>query len=365
MASSFKASNTVITLTDHKGTMPPPPLGFGRYFADHMLTINHEAVDGWTTPKISPYGPLPLMPSAVVFHYGLSCFEGMKAYYGVDKKIRLFRPELNMKRLQKSSARLALPEFDGPEFLECIKKLVQLDREWVPKNMGESLYIRPTHIGTTAILGVGPSRNSCLFVINSPVGAYFEKGFKPVSLIVDTRYTRAWPGGTGDTKAGANYAQTILPQSLAKGYDQCLWVFGDKHVVTEAGTMNFFMHWKNEQGVEELVTPPLDGTILEGVTRQTVLDLTRKWGEFQVSERLLTMSDVVKAINEKRVTEMFCAGTAATICAIAKIGYKGVDYEIPVAGADGIGKLGRRISDAIFDIQYGVTKDHPWAPVIA
>uniref|UniRef100_A0A8C6VQ64 Branched-chain-amino-acid aminotransferase n=1 Tax=Naja naja TaxID=35670 RepID=A0A8C6VQ64_NAJNA len=252
-------------------------------------------------------------------------FEGMKAYRGVDGKIRLFRPRLNMDRMLRSAARATLPGFDK-ELLQCIQKLVEVEKEWVPYSTSASLYIRPTLIGTEPSLGVKKPSRAILYVILSPVGPYFSSGaFNPISLWADPKYVRAWKGGTGDCKLGGNYGSSIYAQreAMELGCQQVLWLYGDDHQITEVGTMNLFLYWRNEDGEDELATPPLDGIILPGVTRQSILDLARKWGEFKVSERYITMSDLTTALKEKRVKEMFGAGTACVVCPVSTILYLG------------------------------------------
>lgn len=354
------------TLSPKQKIMDPLQLGFGKYFTDHMLTARWTSESGWDAPHIGPFQNLSLPPSATVFHYGLECFEGMKAFRGVDGRVRLFRPDLNARRLLKSSQRLALPTFDTEQFLLCLKDLVVKDQAWIPDGRGYSLYIRPTAISTQPTLGVGACSSSLLFVILSPVGAYYATGFKPVTLLADTRYVRAWPGGTGDTKCGGNYASTIKPQAeaAARGCQQVLWLFGQEQLVTEVGTMNLFVLWKTEKGETELVTAPLDGTILEGVTRQSVLDLARKWGDFKVSERHYTMPELSAAIKSNRVLEMFGAGTAATVSPVRSILYNDETLNVPVGDGDA-GAVAKRVLQELFDIQYGVVREHVWAPIIA
>lgn len=227
------------------------------------------------------------------------------------------------------------------------------------------MYLRPTVIATWPYLGVNEAKSIKLFCITCPVGPYYPEGFKPVKLLADSMNVRAWPGGAGDAKVGGNYAPTIRVQTAAakKGFSQILWLLGEDAYVTEVGTMNFFAFWKNEAGEMELVTPPLDGTILPGVTRQSILDLARSWGEFKVSERKFTMGEVVKAVKEGRLQEAFGAGTAAVVSPIKLINYKDVDYNLPVDEAKGAGPLTKRVWDTLSDIQYGKV-EHPWSVVI-
>ncbi|EFA75841.1 branched-chain amino acid aminotransferase [Heterostelium album PN500] len=327
---------------------------FGKEFSDHMLEIEWDINNGWSAPKISAYHNLSLPPSASVFHYAIECFEGMKAYKDKEGKVRLFRPMENMKRFATSAERLCLPSFDKEAVIELIKKLVLLDQDWIPEGKGYSLYLRPTLIATQKSLGVSASNSALMFVIASPVGPYYPEGFKPVRLLADDRFIRAWVGGSGAFKLGSNYAPTIFPQldAAKKGYSQVLWLLND--YVTEVGTMNMFVLWKNNQGELELITPPLtDGTILPGVTRDSILKLAQQWGEFKVSEKNFTMSELAKAIKEGRVKEAFGAGTAAIVSPIKSINYKGEEYPIPIDAAKGAGPLTSRIADTIMGIQYG------------
>ncbi|CAG2119390.1 unnamed protein product, partial [Medioppia subpectinata] len=247
-------------------------LPFGKSFNDHMLEVNWNIDKGWSKPLIGPIHNLSLHPSAKVLHYAQELFEGMKAFRGVDGKIRIFRPDMNMKRMKTSAERMSLPDFDGNELIECLKKLIKIDVDWVPPyETGASLYIRPTFIGTEAALGVHSSQDALLYIICGPVGSYFKgKTAKPIALLADPKFVRAWPGGVGDKKVGANYSSTLALQNVAedKGCQQVLWLFGDDHQLTEVGAMNLFVFLINEKGEKELVTPPIkSGLILPGVTR--------------------------------------------------------------------------------------------------
>ncbi|KAG2905713.1 Branched-chain-amino-acid aminotransferase [Phytophthora cactorum] len=338
-----------------KPKLPKEQLKFGKTFTDHMLEVDWELGKGWGHPVIHPYGPMAIDPASAVLHYALECFEGMKAYVDAEGHIRLFRPDMNMKRLNNSMKRLLLPEFDGDEFTKCLEELIRLDRDWVPKGEGYSLYIRPTGISTQASIGVGASEKAKLFIILSPVGPYFPDGFNPVKLCANHRYIRAWPGGTGGFKLGANYAPGILPHYDAQeqGYSQNLWIFGPDHDITEVGTMNLFIHWINEKGEKELITPPLTrGDILPGITRDSILHLTREWNEFKVTEGNVTMKQVQKASKEGRIIEIFGSGTAAVVSPVSTINYMDEDLAIPLDGTDGkAGKVAERIWNELCDIQ--------------
>eukprot|EP00744_Colponema_vietnamica_P003400 GILI01005214.1.p1 GENE.GILI01005214.1~~GILI01005214.1.p1 ORF type:complete len:405 (-),score=96.86 GILI01005214.1:69-1235(-) len=359
----IQASKLVVQQTPQPKTKPEnKSLVFGRTFTDHMLEVDWNNKQGWSVPRIGPHRKLELDPAASSLHYGLQCFEGMKAYIGVNGDVRLFRPMKNMQRLWRSSQRLCLPTFDQQEFLECVKKLVLLEKDWIPRERGYSLYIRPTAISTTPFLGVGAPSEAKLFVILSPVGPYYPEGFKPISLYADERYVRSWPGGTGDAKVGGNYAPTILPQLEAaqKGYTQVMWLFGPNHDVTEIGTMNQFFFWVNKQGEKELITAPLDGTILPGVTRDCILELARQWGEFKVTERAYSIHEVIETIKDGRLIEAFGAGTAAIVSPVKRFHFHGQDYNCPIDEAEGAGPLARRFAKTIMDIQYGVIP-HEWS----
>ncbi|KAK4513753.1 uncharacterized protein ATC70_005759 [Mucor velutinosus] len=351
-----------------KPLIPESELVFGKHFTDHMISIEWTAQNGWAAPSIKPYGKLELDPSAICLHYGFQCFEGMKAYKDAEGHVRLFRPDMNMARLNKSSARLGMPTFDPEELIKVITEFLRIEERWIPSKRGYSLYLRPTIIGTQDALGVRAPDRALLFVIASPVGPYFSTGFKAVSLLADTEHVRAWPKGTGDYKVGGNYAPCVLPQSIAasKGYQQNLWLFGEEHYVTEVGTMNFFMLWSNsETGRRELITPALNGLILPGVTRNTVIDLVKSWEAetgIAVREGTVTMPEIVQAVEENRVIEMFGAGTACIVSPIKRIGYKGEDILIPTDpnGESEAGPLTQKINEAIMDIQYGVV-EHPFS----
>ncbi|KAF8898345.1 branched-chain amino acid aminotransferase II [Infundibulicybe gibba] len=355
-----------ITKNDKPKTPPPSSdLVFGHTFTDHMLTIPWTSKSGWGAPHIQPYGPLSLEPSSTVLHYAQTLFEGMKAYRHDSGKITLFRPDMNMKRMNNSAARIALPAFDGQSLLELIKELIRIDKHWIPKEPGHSLYVRPTMIGTQKAIGVSPPDEALLFVICSPVGPYYPEGFKPVALYGTTEYIRAAPGGTGAYKLGVNYAPGVLPQKTAaeKGYVQNLWLHGPEHYLTEVGTMNLFVVFRQEGGVTELVTPPLDGMILPGVTRDSVLALARGHisgscrlanltDKLIVRERPVTMKEVKEASLNGHLVELFGAGTAAVISPVNKIGYMGEDVLIPT-DADGMGPVSRPIWTELVGRQTG------------
>jgi branched-chain amino acid aminotransferase len=324
-----------------------------------MLMIDWDIKNHWNTPRIVPFQDLKLSPAASALHYGLACFEGMKAYKTIpDESLCLFRPDRNMHRLSNSMERLQLPghDFDKNELIECIKELVRVDKKWIPTGEGYSLYLRPTVIATHRFLGLSAPENLLLYVITSPVGPYYKSGFDPVRLTADSHYVRAWPGGTGNCKVAGNYGPTMKPQALATeaGYQQVVWLFGEDDTITEVGAMNIFFFLINkETGRKELVTPPLTrGDILPGVTRESILELARSWDEFDVVERFPTMPEIRQAAEDGRLLESFGAGTAAVVSPISCIQYKGVDIDIPATG-----DLTKRVWNEITGIQYGKMED--------
>ncbi|KAL9186832.1 hypothetical protein ACHAXT_010552 [Thalassiosira profunda] len=340
------------------GMLPKEELKFGKTFAPHMLQCAYnKAEGGWGAPEIVPFHHLAIHPAASALHYGLECFEGMKAYKTLDDEsdLRLFRPDRNMKRLKDSMDRLSMPgaDFDPRELIECIGKLVRLDKDWIPSGEGYSLYLRPTVIATHPFLGLSPPDDLLLYVITSPVGPYYASGFDPVRLTTDTPYVRAWPGGVGSSKVGGNYGPTMKAgaEANAAGYSQVLWVFGEDEQVTEVGAMNVFFLMEKEGGGRELVTPPLArGDILPGVTRQSIVELgqSKYWGDMDVVERAITMPELHKTWKEGRLVEAFGAGTAAVVTPISEIQYNGEDITIQATG-----ELTERVFHDIMAIQYG------------
>ncbi|KII93455.1 hypothetical protein PLICRDRAFT_49502 [Plicaturopsis crispa FD-325 SS-3] len=367
-----------LEVTRTKTPRQPPPsssLVFGHTFTDHMLTIPWNSSKGWGVPQIGPYAPLTLDPASTVLHYAQCLFEGLKAYRDANGKVTLFRPDMNMKRMNRSAQRIALPTFNGDALVELIKELVRIDKDWIPRDPGHSLYVRPAMIGTQTTIGISPPNDALLFVIASPVGPYYPKGFKPVALYGTTEYTRAAPGGTGAYKLGANYAPAVVAQKDAAklGYVQNLWLHGPEHYLTEVGTMNMFIAFKRDDGALELVTPPLDGMILPGVTRDSVLALARSHVDgtkrlpnlpenLVVSERPVTMAEVKQAAAKGQLVELFGAGTAAVISPVDRIGYMGEDVLIPT-GPDGMGPISRPIWEELVGIQMGSIPS-PWSVVV-
>lgn len=367
LSSLNAAAITVERTTSPKTKSDKTTLKFGHEFSDHMLACEWDASSGWAKPKITPYQNLSLDPATCVFHYGFECFEGMKAYKDKAGKTRLFRPEMNVARLARSGSRIALPEFDGKELIKAISEFVRTDADWIPEGRGYSLYVRPTFIGTQKTLGIGPTGSALLYVIASPVGPYYPAGFKAISLWATSEQVRAWPGGFGDAKLGANYAPCVIAQTAAaqKGYEQNLWLHGKEHNVGEVGTSNLFVVWVNEAGEKEIITAPLDGTILAGVTRDSILALAReRLPEFKVSESLFTMAQVVKASEEGRLLEVFGSGTAVVTAPVKRIHYNGKDIHVPLQEGKEAGPIAEKMVDWITGIQYGEEPENPWSVVI-
>ena len=338
------------------GQKPRPKdseLGFGKYMTDHMFLVNYAEGKGWHNARIEPYGPLDLDPAAMVLHYGQEVFEGLKAYHLKDGGIALFRPQKNIERMNRSARRLVMPEIDPELYFEAMKQLILLDRDWIPTSEGTSLYIRPTLIASEAALGVRPAREYLFYIIIGPVGPYYPEGFSPTKIMVASNYVRAAQGGVGEVKTSGNYAASLLASMEAgkKGYTQVLWLDAKEHeYVEEVGTSNIFFLIK-----DELVTPPLKGTILPGVTRDSVLYLARNWG-VNVSERRLTIDEVVQACKDGSMKEVFATGTAAVISPVGILCYKDADIQI----ADGkTGELSQKLYDEMTGIQYGLKEGPP------
>ncbi len=326
-------------------------LGFGDIFSDHMFVMYYEEGKGWIDPCIKPYDKIELDPAAMVLHYAQSIFEGLKAYRRKDGGINLFRPWDNFKRFNKSAKRMCMPEIDEKFVLECMKRLIIVDKDWVPKTLGTSLYIRPTMFAIEPHLGVRPSKTYIFYIITSPVGAYYKEGLNPVKIYVEDFYVRAVPGGTGDVKTGGNYAASLFSseRAKAKGFTQVLWLDGVEHkYVEEVGTMNVFFVIDNE-----LVTSPLTGSILPGITRDSVIHIANHWG-IQVVERRISIDEVVEKAQNGRLKEAFGTGTAAVISPIGQITYKEKDY---IISGGRMGELSKRFYEEIIGIQYGEKPD--------
>jgi branched-chain amino acid aminotransferase len=326
-------------------------LGFGLFFTDHMFNMDYDFDKGWHNPRIEPYGPLAVDPAMMVLHYGQSVYDGHKAYRTPTGAIQLFRPRDHIARINRSGPRLAIPQVDEALVLTAMKQLVALEKDWVPSAPGTALYIRPNIIATDCCLGVRASNTYRFYIILSPVGPYFLEGFKPVKIWVSTGYVRAFPGGLGGAKTPANYAASLLAGEEARmeGYAQVLWLDGMEHrYPEEVGAMNICFVIDGE-----FITPPLKGTVLPGITRESVLTLIRSWG-LPCSERRVSMEEIIEANEQGRLQEVFGCGTAAVISPVGTLKYG--DQVITVADGQ-VGPLASKLYKALTDIQYGRAED--------
>jgi len=337
-----------ITKTDQLKPKPDEnKLGFGTIFTDHMFNMDYSVEKGWHNPRIEPYGPISMDPSTMVLHYGQGVFEGLKAYRNKNGGIQLFRPQENFKRLNHSNRKLCIPELDEAFALGALKQLLTVEQEWVPSQPGTSLYIRPTILAMDPFLGVRASFTYRFFIILSPVGAYYAEGFNPVKIMVTNDHVRAVRGGVGDTKTLGNYAASLLAGDEAHkaGYTQVLWLDGvELKYVEEVGAMNIFFVID-----DELITPMLSGSILPGITRNSVLELGQAWG-LKVSERKISIDEVMDAHASGHLKEIFGSGTAAVISPVGELKY---GDKVITVGDGQVGPLAHRLFEAIQDIQYG------------
>jgi branched-chain amino acid aminotransferase len=332
-------------------------LGFGQHMTDHMFVMLYDEKIGWHDAVIKPYGDFSLDPAAMALHYGQEIFEGLKAYHGPNDKIFLFRPTDNLKRMNVSATRMCMPEIPVDIVYGAMKKLITLDKDWIPKADGATLYIRPTMIASEAGLGVRPSKQYIFFIINCPVGAYYPEGFNPVKIFVTDKYVRAVAGGVGNVKTAGNYAASIMAavEAQKQGYTQVLWLDAiERRYIEEVGTMNIFFLIG-----DELITPPLTGSILPGITRDSVLRLTKDWG-LKVSEKRISIDDVLSANENGNLREVFGTGTAAVISPVGEINYKD---QVCIINNGKTGELSQKLFDELQAIQNGFTKD-PYGWVI-
>ncbi len=341
-----------VTKNTNPGTMPPvDKLGFGIHFTDHMFVMDWKLESGWQDARIVPYGPITLSPASNVFHYASEVFEGMKAYRREDGTVQLFRPWENVARLNRSAERMGLPMVDEAFLLEAIKELVALDQHWVPSAPGTSLYIRPVMFGTDPKLGVHGLHEAKLIVMLSPVGSYYAEGMNPVKIMLETEDVRAVRGGTGFTKCGGNYAASLRAGNRAAdmGYSQVLWLDGvERKYIEEVGAMNVMFKINGT-----VVTPALTGSILPGITRRSCIELLQSWG-VPVEERLLSIDELVAAIENGTLEEAWGTGTAAVISPIGLLNYKGNEY---VVNNGEIGPMAQKLYDELTGIQWGRTAD--------
>lgn len=326
-------------------------LGFGVVMSNHMFKMDYSVGKQWHNPRIEPYAPLHLYPAAAVLHYAQEAFEGLKAYRSASGEIFLFRPTDNLKRMSRSCDRLCIPTYPEEIVHQGLKQLISLDRDWVPSSPGTSLYVRPNILATEAFLGVRPADEYLLYIITGPVGAYYPQGFAPVKIMVEDTYTRAAPGGVGEAKTAGNYAATLKAQVKAqeKGFSQVLWLDAVDHkYVEEVGTTNIFFKFK-----DELATPPLGGTILPGITRDSIITLARDLG-VHVQERPVSIAEVLDQAQSGGLEEVFCSGTAAVISPVSALYYQGREHEI---GGGQTGPLAQELFDTLTAIQYGAAED--------
>jgi len=326
-------------------------LSFGTLFTDHMFNMDYIPEKGWHNPRIEPYAPIIMDPSTMVLHYGQAVFEGLKAYRTQKGSIQLFRPKDNFKRLNRSCQLLCIPELDEKFLLNALKELLSLEQNWVPAAPDTSLYIRPTVIAMDPYLGVRASNTYRFFIILSPVGAYFAAGFNPVKILVTKEHVRAVRGGVGEAKTAGNYAASLYAGTRAHqlGYTQVLWLDGiEQKYVEEVGAMNIFFVID-----DEIITPVLNGSILHGITRDSVIALAREWN-YKMSERRISIDEVMEAHNSGKLKEVFGSGTAAVISPVGELKYG--DKVIDISGGK-VGPIADKFFKALTDIQYGREKD--------
>ena len=329
-------------------------LGFGRIFTDHMFLMDYDKSyggTGWHDPRIEPYHPFSIAPGCVVLHYAQEVFEGMKAYRTADNRIQLFRPECNARRYQDSCDRLCIPQIPEEDFVQAVKALVELEKDWVPHAEGASLYIRPFTFATMEQLGVHASTSYTFCIILSPSGAYYATGLAPVRIYVEDEFIRAAPGLTGFAKCGGNYAASIKSGEIAEalGYSQVLWLDGVEHkYVEEVGSMNIFFKIDGK-----IYTAACTGTVLPGVTRRSIIELCRDWG-YEVIEGKLSIDDVMKAGHDGKLEEVFGSGTAAVVSPVKELKY---ENDVVLIGDGKIGELTQRLYDTMTGIQWGKIED--------
>jgi branched-chain amino acid aminotransferase len=326
-------------------------LGFGVLMSNHMFKLDYHVDRGWHSARIEPYGPIQLSPAAAVLHYAQEAFEGLKAYRSAGGDILLFRPRSNLARMSRTCERLCIPAYPEDLVLEGMKQLITLDGEWVPSAPGTSLYVRPNIIATEPFLGVREAHEYLFYIITGPVGAYYPEGFAPVKIMVEDTFTRAAPGGVGEAKTAGNYASSLKAQVEAhkKGFTQVLWLDGkERRYVEEVGTMNIFFKFK-----DELATAPLGGTILPGITRDSIITLAKDMG-IKVSERPIAIDEVIGKARSGELDEVFGSGTAAVVSPVSMLRYQNTDYEI---SGGKTGPLAQKLFDTIVAIQYGEAED--------
>ena len=347
-------------IADNGPVTLPEPLGFGRYFTRRMFTQRYQAGRGWHDAAIGPYRPITLDPGAQVLHAGQAIFEGTKAYVRPDGRLNLFRPDANAARFNASAQRMAMPELPVERFVAAIETLVRLEHDWAPRAAGSSLYIRPVMIATEPTFEVRASREFLHYVVLSPAGPYFASGFQPVGVLVSEEHIRAARGGTGAAKTPGNYAGSLagIEGARARGYQQVLWLDAvERRYIEEAGAMNVAFVY----GGKRIRTPQLSGSILPGITRDSLLRLAPDLA-YDVTQDRLDLDEVIDDIRAGRITEAFCMGTAAEVVPIGRIGYRGAD--VPIGGG-AAGPVAQQLYRTLTDIQYGRVPDpYTWTRVI-
>ncbi|PLY05558.1 MAG: branched chain amino acid aminotransferase [Desulfuromonas sp.] len=334
-------------------------LVFGTQFSDRMFVMEYDEGQGWHSARIQPYGPFELDPAAMVLHYSQEIFEGLKAYRRPDGKVAMFRPADNIARFNRSAVRMCMPEVDEQFLLDAMLELVRLEERWIPKNEGTSLYIRPTMIATEPVLGVRPSHKYLCYIILSPVGAYYKGGVAPVKIWISDHFVRAVEGGTGEAKTGGNYAASLFAarEAAQKGYDQVLWLDAkEKRYVEEVGSMNMLFLYDGK-----IVTSPLKGTVLDGITRRSVLTLVKELG-YEIEERALSVDEVMEGAENGRLKEAFGAGTAVVISPVGSFCYRDTCVQL---GDGQPGELTMKLYNQLTGIQYGRETDpHNWVTLL-
>ena len=341
-----------LTQTPKAKPVPGQKLGFGKIFTDHMFVMNYTEGKGWHDPRIEPFHNISLSPAAMVYHYGQEMFEGLKAYKGENGDVFLFRPDMNAKRTNATNDRLVIPQLPVEDFVQAVSAVVDVDRDWIPTEPGTSLYVRPFIIATDEFLGVAPSKTYLFMVILSPSGAYYESGLAPVGIWIEDEYVRAVRGGMGFAKTGGNYAASLIAQQKAHdaGFSQVLWLDGvERKYIEEVGAMNIFFKIAGK-----VVTPALNGSILPGITRDSVIQVCKDWG-YEVEERKISADELIEAQHNGTLEEVFGTGTAAVISPVGKLRYK--DDVMDINGGN-IGELSQKLYDTITGIQLGRLEDN-------
>lgn len=334
-----------------KPLVPENELGFGKVFSDHMFIMDYNKKDGWHNARIVPFAPIPLHPASTVLHYGAEIFEGLKAYRTAEGNVQMFRPMENIKRMNNSAERMCLPLLDENEAFEALTTFVKMEERWVPYTYGTSLYLRPFMFGNDETLGVHGSNNVVFVIIASPSGSYYKEGINPVKIMIEDNDVRAVRGGTGYAKCGGNYAASTRAgeRAVEKGYSQVLWLDGvERKYVEEVGAMNVMFKINGE-----IITPALTGSILPGITRKSCIEVLSKMG-YKVTERLLSVDELVSAMENGTLEEAWGCGTAAVVSPIGALAYKGIEY--PVNNGK-IGEVTQKLYDTLTGIQWGKVED--------